>query len=73
MPWEFLPTLQMAVLQFSFEISGHPKVARTEIARVGWMESSENLQVTEFIDNSMPIAAHRVVHVHRRFDRGFLA
>jgi hypothetical protein len=63
--------LQMAVFQFSFEISEHSKVARTDIWRVGWMESFENLQATKVIDNSMPIVAHRVVHVHTNFDCDF--
>jgi hypothetical protein len=63
----------MAVLQFSFEVFERPKVARTDVGRVGWMESSENLQSTQFIDNSMSIVAHRVVYMPRRIDRGFLA
>jgi hypothetical protein len=31
----FFRALQMAVLQFSFEILEHPKVARTDVWRVG--------------------------------------
>jgi hypothetical protein len=30
------------------------------------MGSSESLQATYFINTSMPIVAHRVVHVHRK-------
>jgi hypothetical protein len=30
------------------------------------MRSSENLQATKFIDSSMSIVAHRVVHLHRK-------
>jgi hypothetical protein len=37
------------------------------------MGSSENLQAAEFIDNLMPIAAHRVVHMHGKIDCRFLA
>jgi hypothetical protein len=69
----FFWALQIAVFQFFFEISEHPKVAWTDVWRVGWMGSSENLQETESIDNSMPIVTHRVIHVHRKIDRGFLA
>jgi hypothetical protein len=61
----YFQALQMAVPQFSFEISEDSKVARTDVWRVGWMGSSENLQATEFIENSMPIVVHRVVHVHK--------
>jgi hypothetical protein len=37
------------------------------------MRSSENLQAMQFIDSSMPIVAHQVVHMHRKIARGFLA
>jgi hypothetical protein len=43
-PENFVRALQMAALQFSFEISEHPKVARTDVWRVEWIRSSENLQ-----------------------------
>jgi hypothetical protein len=35
------------------------------------MGSSENLEAISFIDNSIPIVAQQVVHVHRKFHRGF--
>jgi hypothetical protein len=38
-------TLLLAALEFSLEISELPKVARSDVWRVGWTGSSENLQV----------------------------
>jgi aspartate aminotransferase-like enzyme len=62
----FFRALQMAVIQFSFEIFQHSKAARTDVWRVGWMGSSENFQATQFINNSMRIVAHRVIRVQRK-------
>jgi hypothetical protein len=69
----FFRALQIAILQFSSEISEHSKVARSDVWRVGWMGSSENLQVTEFIDKSMLIVPHRVAQVRRKIDHVFRA
>jgi hypothetical protein len=70
---KFFRALEMPILQFSFELSEHPKITWTDIWRVGWMGSSENRQAPEFISKSMLIVSYRVVHAHRNFDLGFLA
>jgi hypothetical protein len=41
--------LQIALLQLSFEISEHPKVARTDVQRVGGMANSENRQAYRIV------------------------